>query len=207
MRSFVKPVVVVSKCLGFAHCRFNGLTISSHTVDKLKPHVDFKPVCPEVEIGLGVPRDPIRVVKEAGKLRLLQPATGNDVTGKMTEFAESFLGAVEDADGFILKSRSPSCGIKDVKMYSDMEKRSSGVRGSGFFGGAVIDKFPNLPVEDEGRLTNFRIREHFLTKLFTIARRMPRVYSGMNASGVWGCSPQSYTASLAALLSKSSRIV
>jgi len=170
MRNFVKPVVVVSKCLGFANCRYNGLTISSHTVDKLKPHVDFRPVCPEVEIGLGIPRDPIRVVKEANELRLLQPATGNDVTDKMTEFVESFLGTVEDADGFILKSHSPSCGIKDVKIYTGMEKRSSGVRGSGFFGGAVIDKFPNLPIEDGCRLTNFRIREHFFTKLFTMAK-------------------------------------
>jgi NADPH-dependent 2,4-dienoyl-CoA reductase/sulfur reductase-like enzyme len=76
VRSSVKPVVVVSKCLGFAHCRFNGLTISSHTVDKLKPHVDFRPVCPEVEIGLGIPRDPVRIVKKADELRLIQPATG-----------------------------------------------------------------------------------------------------------------------------------
>jgi uncharacterized protein YbgA (DUF1722 family)/uncharacterized protein YbbK (DUF523 family) len=170
MRKSDKPVVVISKCLGFAHCRFNGLTISSHTVDKLKLHVDFRPVCPEVEIGLGVPRDPIRVVKRADGLRLVQPATGNDVTDKMTEFAESFLGSVEDADGFILKSRSPSCGIKDVKIYPGMGKVGSGLRGSGFFGGAVIEKFPGLPVEDEGRLTNFNIREHFLTKLFTMSR-------------------------------------
>ena len=170
MRNLVKPVVVVSKCLGFAHCRFNGLTISSHTVDKLKPHVEFRTVCPEVEIGFGIPRDPVRVVKKADELKLLQPATGNDVTDKMTQFAESFLNSVEEADGFILKSRSPSCGIKDVKIYSSMEKRGSGLRGSGFFGGSVVDKFPNSPIEDEGRLTNFRIREHFLTKLFTMTR-------------------------------------
>ena len=170
MRNLVKPVVVVSKCLGFAHCRFNGLTISSHTVEKFKPHVEFRPVCPEVEIGLGIPRNPVRIVKEADKLRLMQPATGNDVTDKMTEFAESFLGSVENTDGFILKSRSPSCGIKDVKIYPSMEKVGSGLRGIGLFGRAVIEKFSNLPVEDEGRLTNFRIREHFLTKLFTMAR-------------------------------------
>ena len=62
MRSFVKPIVIVSKCLGFDHCRFNGLIISSDSVEKLKSHVDFKPVCPEVEIGLGIPRDPVRIV-------------------------------------------------------------------------------------------------------------------------------------------------
>ena len=170
MRNLVKPVVVVSKCLGFAHCRFNGLTISSHTVDKLKPHVEFKLVCPEVEIGLGIPRDPVRIVKEEEEHRLIQPATGDDVTHRMTEFSESFLGSLEEVDGFILKSRSPSCGIKDVRIYPGMEKHSSGLRGSGFFGGAAMDKFPNLPIEDEGRLTNFRIREHFFTKLFTMAK-------------------------------------
>ena len=170
MGESVKPVVVVSKCLGFAHCRFNGLTISSHTIDKLKPHVEFRTVCPEVEIGLGVPRDPVRVVKEENELKLLQPATGNDVTGKMIRFAELFLSSLEEADGFILKSRSPSCGIKDVKIFPGMEKHSSGLRGSGFFGGSVMAKFPNAPIEDEGRLTNFKIREHFLTKLFTMTR-------------------------------------
>jgi uncharacterized protein YbgA (DUF1722 family)/uncharacterized protein YbbK (DUF523 family) len=169
MRESIKPAVIVSKCLGFARCRFNGLNVSSHTVDKLKPHVEFRPVCPEVEIGLGIPRDPARIVKVKDELRLVQPATGNDVTDNMNEFAGSFLDTVDEADGFILKSRSPSCGIKDVKIYSSMEKIGSGLRGSGFFGGAVIEKFPNLPVEDEGRLTNFRIREHFLTKLFTMA--------------------------------------
>ena len=170
MKKSVKPVVVVSKCLGFAHCRFNGLTISSHTVDKLRLHVEFRPVCPEVEIGLGIPRDPVRIVKESDEMRLVQPATGDDVTDKMTGFAESFLNSVGEVDGFILKSRSPSCGLKDVKIYPNMEKGSSGMRGSGFFGGAVMDKFPSSPIEDEGRLTNFRIREHFFTKLFTMAR-------------------------------------
>jgi uncharacterized protein YbgA (DUF1722 family)/uncharacterized protein YbbK (DUF523 family) len=170
VKEFTKPVVVASKCLGFAYCRFNGLTISSHTVDKLKPHVEFRTVCPEVDIGLGIPRDPVRLVKEAEEVRLVQPATGDDVTHKMTEFTESFLSSIEEVDGFILKSRSPSCGIIDVKIFPGMEKHSSGLRGSGFFGGAVIDRFPNSPVEDEGRLTNFRIREHFLTRLFTMAR-------------------------------------
>jgi uncharacterized protein YbgA (DUF1722 family)/uncharacterized protein YbbK (DUF523 family) len=166
----VKPVVVVSKCLGFAYCRFNGLTISSHTIDKLKPHVEFRPVCPEVEIGLGIPRDPVRIVKESEEKRLVQLATGDDLTNRMTEFVESFLNSVEEVDGFILKSRSPSCGIKDVGIYPNMEKGSSGMRGSGFFGRAVMDRFPNLPLEDEGRLTNFRIREHFFIKLFTMAK-------------------------------------
>lgn len=170
MREFDKPVIVVSKCIEFESCRYNGLMISSHMVKNLVPHIDFRPVCPEVEIGLGIPRDPIRVIQVDGKSRLVQPATGKDVTEKMERFARSFLDNVGEVDGFILKGRSPSCGIKDVKAYSGPEKWMSVSRTRGFFADAVIEKFPDLAIEEEGRLTNFRIREHFLTKLFVLAR-------------------------------------
>jgi len=169
MREFVRPTIIVSKCLGFAHCRYNGLTISDDFVEKLKPYVDFRPVCPEVEIGLGIPREPIRIVAADDELRLIQPATDTDVTDKMTEFTDSFLNSAGDADGFILKTRSPSCGPKDVKVYPGTGKVMSTSRGAGFFGGAVATKYPHLAVEDEGRLKNFGIREHFLTRLFAIS--------------------------------------
>jgi uncharacterized protein YbgA (DUF1722 family)/uncharacterized protein YbbK (DUF523 family) len=167
---FSKPRIVVSKCLGFAHCRWNGLTISDEFVDRLKPHVEFTTTCPEVEIGLGVPRDPIRVVMQSGTLHLKQPATKADVTDKMNAFCKSFLSSIEEIDGFILKSRSPSCGVKEVKIYPGMEKSAALKKGSGFFGAAVMEKYPTIPVEDEGRLRNFVIREHFLKRIFTLAR-------------------------------------
>jgi uncharacterized protein YbgA (DUF1722 family)/uncharacterized protein YbbK (DUF523 family) len=170
MDASVRPTVVVSKCLGFAACRYNGLAISSDVVKALAPHVDFVPVCPEVEIGLGVPRDPIRVAGVPGGLRLLQPSTGADVTDRMTRFAASFLDALPAADGFILKSRSPSCGFRDVKVFRGVEKEAAVGKGAGFFGGAVTERFPGYPVEDEGRLLNFRIREHFLAGLWAFAR-------------------------------------
>lgn len=169
MRSFPKPKVVVSKCLEFEACRWNGATISSDVVRLLKPHVDFTPVCPEVEIGLGIPRKPIRILSEKGELSLMQHETEKDVTKDMLGFADRFLGSLSDVDGFILKFRSPSCGLKDVMYYPNLGKSRSIGRGSGFFGGAVLERFPLLPIEDEGRLTNYRIREHFLTKLFALA--------------------------------------
>src|SRR5665647_604436 len=169
MREFPKPVVVVSKCITFEPIRWNGQIIASEFVEKLKPYVNFVPVCPEVEIGLGVPRDPIRIVLVNGEKKLLQPATGFDFTDKMTKFSESFLDSLEAIDGFILKSASPSSGFKNVKVYPSIEKVSSIEKAPGFFGGAVIQKFPNLAIEDERRLLNPRIREHFLTKLFTLA--------------------------------------
>lgn len=136
----------------------------------MKPHVEFITTCPEVEIGLGVPRDPIRVVLRSGALHLLQPATKADVTSKMDKFCKAFLSSVEEIDGFILKSRSPSCGIKEVKIYPGMEKSAALRKGSGFFGSAVLERFPSTPIEDEGRLRNFVIREHFLKRIFTLAR-------------------------------------
>ena len=169
MRTFVKPKVVVSKCLEFEACRWNGAMISSDVVRLLKPHVDFTPVCPEMEIGLGVPRKPIRILSRKGELSLMQHETEKDVTDDMVRFADRFLGSLGEVDGFILKFRSPSCGLRDVMFYPNLEKSRSIGRGSGFFGGAVLERFPLLPIEDEGRLTNYRIREHFLTKLFAFA--------------------------------------
>jgi uncharacterized protein YbgA (DUF1722 family)/uncharacterized protein YbbK (DUF523 family) len=170
MSELARPRVVVSKCIEFDRCRYNGLMISSDVVRALKPLVDFVPVCPEVEIGLGVPRDPIRVVSSRAVRALVQPSTGADVTAKMEAFARSFLGSLGDVDGFFLKSRSPSCGIKDVKIFPGVEKQAAADKGAGFFGGAVLEAFPGHPVEDEGRLLNFRLREHFLTALYALAR-------------------------------------
>ena len=168
MRQFQKPTLAVSKCLGFESCRYNGLIISSEIVEKLKPFVEYIPVCPEVEIGLGIPRDPIRLVGTNDEKRLIQPSTSRDVTDKMVQFTETFFSTLPEIDGWILKNRSPSCGFMDVKLYPAADSRGSQKRTSGMFGGMVLERFSQLPVEDEGRLTNFRIREHFLTRLFLL---------------------------------------
>jgi uncharacterized protein YbgA (DUF1722 family)/uncharacterized protein YbbK (DUF523 family) len=161
----VKPKVVVSKCLGFAKCRWNGTTIPDYFIDSLRKHVNFIPVCPEVEIGLGTPRPPIRIVNK----RLIQPKTGRDVTDKMNTFSDRFLNKLKDVDGFILKYKSPSCGLKNVPIYPSTGRVQAKSSGPGFFGKKVLEKFKGLPIEDEGRLRNFKIREHFLTSLFTLA--------------------------------------
>lgn len=165
-----KPIVIVSKCLGFASCRYNGLMIEDNFVEKLKPYVEFRPICAEVEIGLGVPRDPLHVVIVDGTPKLIQPSTGKDLTDKMHSFVDSFLGSIDKVDGFILKSRSPSCGIRDVKIYSCMGGSASISKGSGFLGGAVVKKFPHLAIEDERRLASPKVRERFLMQIFTSAK-------------------------------------
>lgn len=173
-----KPRLVVSRCLGFDPCRYDGSVIPDPTVDALWEWADFLPVCPEVELGLGAPRPPVRLVRVGGEVRLLQPATGRDLTEAMRAFAASFLDSLPPVDGFVLKNRSPSCGIKDAKIYAGPEKAPSVGVGPGMFGEAVRARFPDLPVEDEGRLTNRAIREHFYTAVFALARLRGVVDSG-----------------------------
>lgn len=169
LRGLIKPTIVISRCITFENVRWNGQIIASDFVEKLKSYVNFIPVCPEVEIELGVPREPLRIVLVNGMKRLMQPATGLDLTEKMQKFSESFLSSLGDVDGFILKSGSPSSGFRNVKIYPSIGKSASVARGTGFFGGAVVEKFPNLAIEDEKRLLNGKIREHFLTKLYANA--------------------------------------
>jgi uncharacterized protein YbgA (DUF1722 family)/uncharacterized protein YbbK (DUF523 family) len=171
MDKIIKPTVVISKCIEFARCRYNGAMISSDIVKVMKNFVEFIPVCAEVEIGLGVPRDSIRIIKQGEELKLIQSATGLDVTNKMNTFSEEFLNSLEHVDGFILKYKSPSCGTLHTPYLASTQRGAAKLgKGPGLFGKAVIEKFPKLPIENEGRLNNFRIREHYLTKLFTIAR-------------------------------------
>jgi uncharacterized protein YbgA (DUF1722 family)/uncharacterized protein YbbK (DUF523 family) len=168
-RSPVKPVVVCSRCLGFENCRYNGQMLNEPIAEALKPLVEFVVPCPEKDMGLGVPRHPVRIVQKHGSNRLVQLVTGEDVTAGMEGFIEEFFSRLHGVDGFILKSRSPSCGLFDVKHYPPGEKEPPLGRGSGLFGGEVLARYPGLAVEDEARLGNEKIRDHFLTKLFTLA--------------------------------------
>lgn len=169
MQNFKKPNIVVSKCLGFAMCRYNGQMVNDEFIAKLKGHVNFIAVCPEMEIGLGVPRFSIRIVTKKDGLHLIQPQSGLEVTEKMQKFTKDFLGGLSDIDGFILKERSPSCGIKGVKIYLENGNVLKG-SGNGMFAEKVLEAFKGKAIEDEGRLNNFKLREHFLTQVYTLAK-------------------------------------
>ena len=111
----VKPKVVVSRCIEFDKVRYDGQIIKNDFVERLKSFVDFIPVCPEVEIGLSIPREFLRIVASKTELRLLQPKTGLDLTSKMMDFISSFFSSIPEVDGFILKNRSPTSALKDAK--------------------------------------------------------------------------------------------
>lgn len=168
-RRFARPRVVLSQCLELEAVRHDGQRIADPFVRSLMEFVELVPVCPEVSIGLGVPRDTIRLVDDEGSLRLMQPSTGADLTGPMSRFARHFVDGLEGIDGFILKSGSPSCGTRQVKVYGGIEKAPGVGRDAGLFAQAVLERFGDLAVEDEGRLRNYPIRHHFLTQLFSFA--------------------------------------
>jgi uncharacterized protein YbgA (DUF1722 family)/uncharacterized protein YbbK (DUF523 family) len=169
--AFPRPGIVVSQCLGFEPVRYNAQVIRDDFVQRLATLCDVVVVCPEVAIGLGVPRPPIRLVQpRGGELRVVQPSTGRDVTDDMHGFASTFLAGLENIDGFVLKNRSPSCGISDTKVYGEGDDASVTGKGAGLFGGAVLERFPDRAIEDEGRLRDHAIRERFLTLLFGLAR-------------------------------------
>jgi uncharacterized protein YbgA (DUF1722 family)/uncharacterized protein YbbK (DUF523 family) len=169
MNESIKPCVIISKCIEFDNCRYNGQRIASNEVKELKPFIEFIPICPEVEIGLGIPRDPIRIVYKNQKKNLIQSKSQRDFTDSMNNFSNNFLDKTKNIDGFILKTRSPSCGIKEVKIYLEDKGGIPSGRSLGFFADVVLKKFPHLAIEDEGRLRNPTIREHFLKKLYVFA--------------------------------------
>ena len=168
-RAFAKPIVVVSKCLEFEACRYNGERISSHFINRLKPYVRFRPVCPEVEIGLGTPRDPIRIYLQDERKSLYQPGTRKHLTQDMNAFAEQFLDGLKEVDGFILKAKSPSCAITDAKIFPAPASTGHIAQGSGLFAGAALEQFGARAFVDETGLNEPDVRAGFLTKIFTLA--------------------------------------
>ena len=163
-----KPKLIISKCLNSEKCRYNGQSYDDKVISLLRKYVDLETVCPETGIGLMVPRNPIRIEKYDDKYKLIEPSANIDYTSQMMEFAEEFLSNIDDVDGFILKSKSPSCGIRDVKVYPKNQKCSISKKGQGIFSSKVIEKYSTIPIEDEGRLRNYNIRDEFLTKIFVI---------------------------------------
>ncbi len=165
----MKPIIHISRCLGFEAVRYNGEIIPDNFIEDLKPFVEFKTVCPEIEIGMGVPRQPIHIQRSKDGDHLIQPSTGKDYTSKMTSFAKKRIAALKEVDGFILKAKSPSCGLGDSKIHN--EKPNTPILGkrNGFYAEEVKKQFPHAAIASEMQLTNMGIRESFLTQIFLMA--------------------------------------
>lgn len=164
----------VSACLLGDEVRYDG----GHKRDLflttvLGPLVEWVKVCPEVESGMGTPRESMHLVDESGRLRLLTVKTGVDLTERMADYVAARVPALdaEDLCGYVLKKDSPSCGMTRVKVYSRKGPTHPPARtGVGVFAQALIARFPHLPVEEEGRLTDPRLRENFVERVFAYRR-------------------------------------
>jgi uncharacterized protein YbbK (DUF523 family) len=165
LKNISKPRVVISRCIGFDKCRYDASGVESSAVREIIAEVNPIPICPEVEIGLTIPRDRIFVVLLDGKFRLIQPSSGRDLTSKIKEFSLKFLKSIPSPDGFILKSKSPSCGIGRTKVFDNSDYDIPVAFGYGFFAKAVRDVFPALAVESEETLKDTSVKREFMRKI------------------------------------------
>ena len=166
----------ISSCLLGEPVRFDG----GHKRDtfltgELAPFVEWVPVCPEEEAGFGTPREAMRLVDVGGAVRLLTVRSRRDCTDQLTRIAAARVEELArlDLDGYVLKKDSPSCGLARVKIYSDAGMPAKS--GRGVFAGALCSALPALPIEEEGRLRDPHIREHFFERIYAY-RRVRRLF-------------------------------
>jgi len=161
----------ISTCLLGEKVRFDGgHKLDRYLTDTLGQYVEYVPVCPEVECGFGIPREPLRLNGDPDHPRLVTFRTNQDHTERMVQWARKRVAELEREDlcGFVFKSNSPSSGMERVKVYN-----ANGVPakiGVGLFARVFMEQFPLLPVEDEGRLHDPRLRENFVERIFALKR-------------------------------------
>ncbi len=161
----------VSSCLLGQKVRFDGgHKRDAFLVDTFGAFVEWVPVCPEVELGLGIPREALRLVRKGDEVRMVNQKSGRDISTEMRQWARSRVDALagEHLAGYVLKKDSPSCGMERVKVYG--ESGMADKTGRGFFAEALMDRFPRLPVEEEGRLSDPRLRDNFIERVFAYVR-------------------------------------
>jgi len=175
-----KIKIGVSRCLLGDNVRYDGgHKRDRYLTDVLAEYFDWVPVCPEVEVGMGIPREAVRLVGELKQPRLVGNKTGQDWTERMRNYVKTRLDqlAKDEVCGFIFKSDSPSSGAFRVKVYN--EKGQVAGTGAGYFAGAFMQRFPLVPVEEEGRLHDLGLRENFIERVFSYHRlqRLAKKYS------------------------------
>jgi len=167
-----RPIRIgISSCLLGEAVRFDGgHKRDSFLTGTFGRFVEWVPVCPEVESGFGTPRPAMRLVREKGNVRLLTVKTAVDLTAPMVTYAERRVAELssENLSGYVLKKDSPSCGLERVKIYDP-----NGVparTGQGLFASRLAERFPDLPMEEEGRLSDPRLRDNFVERVFAYWR-------------------------------------
>ena len=173
----------VSSCLLGNEVRFDGgHKRDRFLTDLLSDFAEWVPVCPEVEAGMGIPRPVLRLVREGGEVRMQETASGRDYTRAMRSYSARRVRALRALElcGYVLKKDSPSCGMTRVKVYG--EKGMPRREGQGLYASALMAAYPNLPVEDEGRLQDANLRENFIERVFAY-RRLRGLFRGRWTNG------------------------
>jgi len=172
----------ISSCLLGQAVRFDGgHKRNNYVIDTLGRHFEFVPVCPEVAIGLGTPRQPVRLVGDTRRLRAVGTKDPTlDVTAALADYGRTKADELHDLSGYILKRGSPSCGMERVKVYAG--HGSPGRHGVGVYARAIMEQLPALPVEEEGRLMDPVLRENFIQRVFVYHRWQSLAASGLTAA-------------------------
>jgi uncharacterized protein YbgA (DUF1722 family)/uncharacterized protein YbbK (DUF523 family) len=166
-----RPRLGISACLLGQTVRYDGgHKHDAFLTDTFGRFVDWVPVCPELEVGMGVPRESVRLIGSLNQPRMIAERSGKDWTDAMTAFAakRSDSLAALDLSGYVFKKDSPSCGMERVRVYE--AKTQPTRRGRGLFAAALMKKLPLLPVEEEGRLNDPALRENFIERVFAYHR-------------------------------------
>ena len=175
----MKIIIGISSCLLGNEVRHDGgHKRNLYVMNTLAEYFSFRPCCPEMAIGLGVPRPTIRLTRHDGAIRLTGSSdSGLDLTDDMNSWSSDAVSGMNDVSGFILKKDSPSCGMERVRVYD--AKGTPSRDGVGLFAAALMQAMPWLPVEEEGRLNDPSLRENFVERVFTYYR-----WRQMQASGL-----------------------
>ncbi len=166
-----RPKLGISSCLLGENVRYDGgHKLDRYLKDVVEQFVDWVPVCPEVECGMPTPREALRLIGDPENPRLVTSRTGIDKTEQMLTWAKQRLDQLEQENlcGYIFKSKSPSSGMQGVKVYDQNNVPSK--KGVGIFARAFMNRFPLMPVEDEGRLNDAPLRENFIERIFLYKR-------------------------------------
>jgi len=164
----MKPRIGISACLLGYNTRYDGTNRRSSVVcDEVGDTVTWVPICPEVESGLGIPREPMQLIGTPENCRLIAVRMKIDYTDRLLDWARNTLGGLSNIHGFVFKARSPSCGVRDAEILPAQGVYP--VRGSGLFAREFRRCFPHLPAEDEQGLEDPRIRAEFLDRVARIA--------------------------------------
>lgn len=170
MNDTSKPLVGISACLLGEAVRYDGGSkLDRYLRDVLGNCVEYISICPEAESGMGIPRPAMHLFDDGSDIRLLTIRSREDVTDTMQTWMRGRLAELNNIllCGYIFKSRSPSCGLRKVKLYREDKVTRNG---TGLFARGLTDRFPLLPVEEEGRLNDARLRENFIERIFTVQR-------------------------------------